>query len=122
LKDKKEISASLGRLTQMLWCLEGRDDNVTLLPSMVAVSLSSCTCAVLDPNSMLAMARTMIALRKSSAALREGDFIALDAPDPVLAFERVAGGERMLCVFNLGGDLDLFIQLIERRGRAGLLH
>ncbi len=25
-------------------------------------------------------------------------------------------------VFNLGGDLDLFIQLIERRDRAGLLH
>ncbi|MBS0386180.1 MAG: alpha-glucosidase [Proteobacteria bacterium] len=55
-----------------------------------------------DSNSMLAFARKMIALRKSSAALREGDFVALDAPDPVLAFERAAMGERMLCVFNLG--------------------
>ncbi len=57
-----------------------------------------------DPNSMLALARNMVALRKSSAALREGDFIALDAPDPVLAFERAAHSERMLCMFNLGGD------------------
>jgi alpha-glucosidase len=55
-----------------------------------------------DPNSVLAFARKMIALRKSSAALREGDFVACDAPDPVLAFERVAGSERVLCVFNLG--------------------
>jgi alpha-glucosidase len=57
-----------------------------------------------DANSMLALARRMVALRKSSAALREGDFIALDAPDPVLAFERAAPSELMLCVFNLGGD------------------
>jgi alpha-glucosidase len=55
-----------------------------------------------DLHSMLSFARKMIALRKSSAALREGDFAAIDAPDPVLAFERVAGKERMLCVFNLG--------------------
>ena len=55
-----------------------------------------------DPNSMLIFARQMIALRKSSAALREGDFVPLDGLDPVLAFERVAGSERMLCIFNLG--------------------
>ncbi len=58
-----------------------------------------------DPGSMLAFARQAIALRKSSAALREGDFVPLDAPDPILAFERVAGGERILCVFNLGDQL-----------------
>ncbi len=57
-----------------------------------------------DPASMLAFTRTMIALRKQSAALREGEFIALDAPEPVLAFERRADGERMLCLFNLGPD------------------
>jgi alpha-glucosidase len=55
-----------------------------------------------DTDSMLAFARQMIALRKSSAALREGDFVTLAAPKPVLAFERVADSERMLCVFNLG--------------------
>src|SRR6185312_12033813 len=48
-----------------------------------------------DPDSMLAFARKMIALRKSSAALREGEFVALDAPEPVLAFERVSGSGRV---------------------------
>jgi alpha-glucosidase len=46
----------------------------------------------------------MIALRRASAALREGEFIVLDAPEPVLAFERRTGDERMLCLFNLGPD------------------
>jgi alpha-glucosidase len=55
-----------------------------------------------DPNSMLAFTREMIALRRAHEALRTGDFIALDAPEPVLAFERRAGDARMLCIFNLG--------------------
>jgi len=54
------------------------------------------------PGSMLAFTRNMIALRRASAALREGEFIALDAPEPVLAFERRAEHSRMLCLFNLG--------------------
>ncbi len=55
-------------------------------------------------GSMLASTREMIALRRASPALREGDFVALDAPEPVLAFERVASGERLLCLFNLGPE------------------
>ncbi|MGH6952209.1 MAG: alpha-amylase family glycosyl hydrolase, partial [Vitreimonas sp.] len=55
-------------------------------------------------DSVLAFTRAMIALRRESAALREGDFIARDAPEPVLAFERRAQGERMLCLFNLGPE------------------
>lgn len=54
-----------------------------------------------DPNSVLAFTRRMIALRKSSAALREGEFVSLDAPESLLAFERRAGDERVLCLFNL---------------------
>ena len=46
----------------------------------------------------------MIALRKSSEALRDGEFIALDAPDPVLAFERRTDSARLLCLFNLGPE------------------
>jgi alpha-glucosidase len=57
-----------------------------------------------DPNSVLAFTRAAIALRRGSAAFREGEFVALDAPEPVLAFERRSGGERVLCVFNLGAD------------------
>jgi alpha-glucosidase len=55
-------------------------------------------------GSMLEFTRAAIAFRKSSAALREGEFVALDAPEPVLAFERRLGEERLLCLFNLGPD------------------
>ena len=43
----------------------------------------------------------MIALRRSSAALREGDLKFLAAPATVLAFEREMGRERVRCYFNL---------------------
>ena len=55
-----------------------------------------------DPESVLAFTRAMIELRRGSRALREGAFVALDAPEPVLAFTREAAGERVLCLFNLG--------------------
>ncbi len=57
-----------------------------------------------DPSSMLHFTRQAIAARRASLALREGGFIACDGPAPLLAFERTAGGERVLCVFNLGAD------------------
>jgi alpha-glucosidase len=56
-----------------------------------------------DPNSMLNFTRALIALRRGSAALREGAAKVLDAPEGVLAFEREAPGERLLCVFELAG-------------------
>ncbi len=55
-------------------------------------------------GSMLEFTRAMIAFRRSALALREGDFLVLDAPEPVLAFERRAQGERLLCLFNLGPE------------------
>lgn len=55
-------------------------------------------------DSVLELTRAMIAFRRGSAALREGEFVALDAPEPVLAFERRAGDERLLCLFNLGPE------------------
>jgi glycosidase len=51
---------------------------------------------------VLAFTRAFIALRRRSEALRLGDIRLLDAPGDVLAFERTLGGERLLCVFNLG--------------------
>ncbi len=58
-----------------------------------------------DPDSMLALTRRLIALRKSSDALLLGDMRVIEASDAVLAFERSTDGETMLCAFNLGdGD------------------
>lgn len=55
-----------------------------------------------DPDSVLGFTRKVIALRRASPALRTGEFMALDTPEPVLAFERRADNERLACVFNLG--------------------
>lgn len=57
-----------------------------------------------DEESNLAFARAMVAFRKASAAMRLGELNFLDAPDPVLAFTREHGGERIACVFNLSGS------------------
>lgn len=52
-------------------------------------------------DSVLGTARLLIALRRSSAALREGDFRPLTLPSPLLGFERVGEGKKMRCLFNL---------------------
>ncbi|MBV9330275.1 MAG: alpha-glucosidase [Alphaproteobacteria bacterium] len=52
-------------------------------------------------NSVLNFTRAFLAARRSSRALRAGDITVIPAPEPTLAFERSAGGERMLCVFNM---------------------
>jgi alpha-glucosidase len=57
-----------------------------------------------DADSVLAFTREMIALRRASVALRQGDFIALNAPEPVLAFERRSEDHRVRCYFNLGAE------------------
>ncbi len=54
-----------------------------------------------DETSTLNFVRTMISLRKNVTALRAGDIAFIEAPPPLLAFTRIAGGETMLCVFNL---------------------
>ncbi|HVZ99833.1 MAG TPA: alpha-amylase family glycosyl hydrolase [Caulobacterales bacterium] len=57
-----------------------------------------------DPNSVLAFTRALIALRKRSAALREGAFDEQPAPEGVSAFTRSAEDERVLCLFNLAAE------------------
>ncbi|MFZ5610338.1 MAG: alpha-glucosidase family protein [Pseudomonadota bacterium] len=54
-----------------------------------------------DSGSTLAMTRRLIALRRRHIALRLGDIHFLNAPEPVVAFERRHQAERLLCVFNL---------------------
>jgi alpha-glucosidase len=56
----------------------------------------------IDRASMLNFTRGALAFRKTSAALRVGDFVTREAAEPLLAFERVDGDERVLCIFNLG--------------------
>ena len=57
-----------------------------------------------DPDSALAFARSIIALRKASPALKWGEIAFLDAPAPILAFAREADGERVVAVFNMSAQ------------------
>lgn len=56
-----------------------------------------------DPASTLEFTRRLVALRKASPALREGDLALIGTPEPVLAFVRTQGAERLSCVFNMSG-------------------
>lgn len=64
-----------------------------------------------DPNSVLAFTRAMIALRKASPALREGDITLPQAPAGVGAwgYIRSGGGEAVLCAFNLSDQPGSFV-------------
>ncbi|HEV2867573.1 MAG TPA: alpha-glucosidase [Allosphingosinicella sp.] len=57
-----------------------------------------------DPASMLNLTRRLIGLRNAEEALRTGGIAPVEVPPPLLAFERVAGDSRLLCLFNLGSD------------------
>jgi alpha-glucosidase len=56
-----------------------------------------------DPSSVLAFTRSFLEWRKRQPALVGGTLRFVDAPEPLLAFERQAGTQRLLCVFNLAG-------------------
>ena len=53
---------------------------------------------------MLNFARAFLAWRKTQPALVEGAIAFVDAPEPVLAFERTHGDARVLAVFNLSPE------------------
>jgi alpha-glucosidase len=68
-------------------------------------------------RSVLETYRALLAFRKGSKALLEGKTIFHDLPEPLLAFSRVAEGERLLCIFNLSSGS----QAIALTGTADLL-
>lgn len=53
-----------------------------------------------DPSSLLHFTRAVLALRNRHPALQTGSLEVLRADDTTLAFERVDGANRLLCVFN----------------------
>lgn len=57
-----------------------------------------------DKDSTLSLTRRLVALRKAKPALRTGAIRRVEAPAPLLVFERGEGKERLLCAFNLGDE------------------
>jgi alpha-glucosidase len=80
-----------------------------------------------DPHSTLNLTRRLLDFRRRHAALRAGTLRFLDAPEPLLAFERGTGSERLLCLFNFGAapqavpaDWTRSWRVLEQVGGAGL--
>ncbi|WP_179404290.1 alpha-glucosidase family protein [Burkholderia guangdongensis] len=61
-----------------------------------------------DPASALAFFRHFLRWRKAHPVFRDGDIRFVDSAEPILAFERTLGAERMLVVFNLGDTRQSF--------------
>ncbi|MDE2161854.1 MAG: alpha glucosidase [Alphaproteobacteria bacterium] len=61
-----------------------------------------------DTGSVLHFAKRFLAQRKDSAALRLGEMVFGDAPDPVLSFQRISGEDRVLCIFNMSREQVVF--------------
>lgn len=57
-----------------------------------------------DPGSTLHLTRRLLALRRAHPAIRHGALTLLDNDGPLLAFDRIAGTQRIRCVFNLGDE------------------
>ena len=55
-----------------------------------------------EPNSQLALARRLIALRNRLPALREGTMRIIEAEAEILIFQRAHAAEELLCAFNFG--------------------
>jgi alpha-glucosidase len=57
-----------------------------------------------DPGSVLHFTRRAVSLRRSRVALRSGTLRFLEAPEPLLVFQRGEEADALLCVFNLGSE------------------
>lgn len=57
-----------------------------------------------EADSILALHRRLLAVRRAHPALAVGDFALLDAEDDVLAYERRHGAERLVVALNLGAQ------------------
>jgi alpha-glucosidase len=80
-----------------------------------------------DAHSTLSLTRRLLDFRRRQAALRTGTLRFLDVPEPLLAFERGSGSERLLCLFNFGaaaqplpGELGRAWRVLEQVGEASL--
>jgi alpha-glucosidase len=68
-----------------------------------------------DPASQLVLTRHLLALRKTHPALRLGALTDCRAEERLLSFERVGGGERIRCLFNLSPLPFAFAEPVEGR-------
>ena len=79
----------------------GFSDAEPWLPAEPAHAALSAAAQTGTAGSMHSLARALIAWRRADPAVRQGDLVLLEAPEPLIAFHR---GERVLCAFNPGPE------------------
>ncbi|SIR19808.1 alpha-glucosidase [Paracoccus thiocyanatus] len=93
--------------TPMQWCDAGGAGFTSGDPWLpVPQDLAGRTVAAQrdDPGSLLRLYRDLLALRRSMPALTQGSLRLLEAKGELLAYERLAQGQRLLVALNLGPD------------------
>jgi len=107
-RELREPGLGLGRdpaRTPMAWDTSANAGFTTAtpwLPLHIDWQTRNVAAQSANPASMLAFYRTLLALRKSHAALAVGDYRSIPAEGDVLAYERTYQGERLLILLNLG--------------------
>ncbi|WP_375403043.1 alpha-amylase family glycosyl hydrolase [uncultured Sphingomonas sp.] len=111
LRDPRELrepGLGLGRdpaRTPMAWddtANGGFTDGEPWLPLHADQATRNVAAQAVDPASMLALHRRLLALRRAHPALATGDYTAVEAEGDVLAYRRLGGGEEWLVLLNLG--------------------
>ena len=96
-----------GARTPMPWSAEAMHAGFSNVDPWLPLGADHAALAVdrqeADPTSMLALTRRLVALRAAHPALRCGRNAHWIAEGDLLAFDRVADGETIRCLFNLGG-------------------
>ena len=111
LRDPEAIAnwpATLGRdgaRTPMPWASKLPHAGFSIAEPWLPIPPDHVAAAVTEQDgqadSVLTIARELIALRRSSPLLRCGSFQPVELPPPLLAFDRVGESGRLRCIFNL---------------------
>ncbi len=98
-----------GARTPMPWTADAPYAGFSAVPPWLPVGDDNQAAAVdrqhIDPSSVLALTRHLVAFRSASDALRWGSMTIIEASNDILAFERASSGQRLLCLFNFGADV-----------------
>lgn len=94
-----------GARTPMPWDRDAPNAGFSTVAPWLPIPDEHLACAVSvqtgRADSVLACARELIELRRSSPALRRGSFRPLPLPPPLLGFDRQEGRAQVRCLFNL---------------------
>jgi len=108
--EKNEPGLGLGRdpqRTPMQWdtsVYAGFTEHAPWLPVGADYGKYNVACEKVDPTSMLALYRCLIALRRQTPALRGGTYRNVPLGENILGYERYAGNQRLLIALNFDGE------------------